>query len=218
MLKLEDFIREFPVIRMTDRDVEIPVLLEFIHKIFPIDSLLDIGCHGTHNYYANELRKFVNHYDGVDILPDSETAKILDHYIVGNALEFPYTRQFDTVVCLSAIEHSGVSTYKKTNIQEEQNQLFKQCLDLARKHLWISFHIGQEYVYPDEFSTITGEQLELWEKLTQDYKVTERFFYNQGPQAKHPWYEHAKRDVAVRIPYIDYIGNQSVAILEIDKS
>jgi hypothetical protein len=41
--------------------------------------------------------------------------------------------------------------------------------------------------------------------------------YTQGAQAGHPWYEHEKRDVAVKIPYIDYIGNQSICVMEIEK-
>ena len=225
MIKVpEDILREFPIQLGVDRDCEVPILLEFLHKIAPIESLLDIGAHTScvPEKYGQEIRKLVRRYDGIDVLPPTETESILNHYMVGNALDIYLPASgipnYEVVICVSSIEHSGVSTYKVADIQAEQTKLFKKCLELAEKYVWISFPVGQEYVYPNELSIITEKQLKEWETLVSDFKVKERFFYNQGPQARHPWYEYSKREVAVRIPYIDYIGNQSIAVLEIDKT
>ena len=100
----------------------------------------------------------------------------------------------------------------------EQNKLFIKCLKLAKKYVWISIPVGQPYVYPNELSIITERQLMHWENLVSKFKVKERFLYSQGPQAGHPWYEHNKRDFAIRVPYVDFVGNASICVLEIDKT
>ncbi len=221
MLKTEDFIREFPVVHKTDRDCEAPLVVEFISARCPLESLLDIGAHYSGETYGTDIRHLqgLKRHDGIDIQPaDSATAALLDNYFVGNATTFQFDLpQYDAVICVSTIEHSGVSTYKG-NYLEERNKLFKRCLELARKHLWISFPIGQEYVVPDQLAVITDEQLVFWETCCSRFNCKKRFFYSQGPQAGHPWREHTKRDVAVRVPYMDFIGNQSIAVMEVDKT
>lgn len=217
MLKLEDFIRQFPIIKKTDRDCEAPVLIEWLQdKQF--ESVLDIGCHSslTDVGYAKEVRKHTKLYDGIDINFDPEINEILNNYFVGNANEHPNFIKYDAVICVSTIEHAGLSTYKGNN-EEEKMKLFETCLRLSKKYIWISFPVGQEYVYPDQLSVITDKQLKRFETLTSNFKVKQRFFYNQGPQAGHPWYEHTKREIAVKIPYIDFIGNQSICVLEVEK-
>lgn len=220
MLILEkDFIKEFPVVNRTDRDCESPLLLEYIKSnAESMGSLLDIGAHhsASSTHYAHKIRPLVKKYDGVDIVDDPEAKKVLDHFYVGNAntLDLP---QYDMVICVSTIEHAGLSTYKGDYVSERM-QLFMRCLELTKKYMWISFPVGQEYIFPNELAPITDKQLKRWETLTSNFKVKERFFYTQGAQAGFPWREHTKRDVAVKIPYIDFIGNQSIAVLEIDKT
>lgn len=220
MLKTTDFIRTFPISNRTDRDAEIPLLLEFLKRI-QFESLLDVGAHYSnhkgYSYYAPEVRKLVKRYDGIDILDDLEAKQLLDNYYIGNAVDYPLGR-YDVVICVSTIEHSGISTYKKENPYKERDDLFLKCLDLAKRYMWISFPVGQEYTYPNELSIITDQQLTFWEHWTKDFRVKERFVYTQGSQAGHPWYEHTKREVALRIPYIDYVGNSSICVMEIDKN
>ena len=218
MLKSSDFVREFPVKLGVDRDCEIPLLMEFLQDKVPIGSLLDVGAHSSASSekYGEEVRKLVKLYDGIDILFDAEATRVLDNYHVGDATKYPLERH-ETVICVSSIEHAGVSTYKAADSYGERDKLFARCLELAEKYLWISFPVGLEYTYPNELSIIPDKQLKHWEDMVSDYKVTERFIYSQGPQAKHPWYEHNKREFAVRVPYVDYIGNQSICVLEVQK-
>lgn len=219
MLKIEDFIKEFPINLKTDRDCEIPLVLEYVQN-HPVDSLLDVGAHySVYNHYASELRKLAKRYDGIDIIEDIEAKKILDNFYVGNAIDHPL-EQYDMVLCISTIEHAGVSTYKKENIKEEQFRLFSRCLELTKKYMWISFPTGLQYVYPNELSIITEDQLISWETLIKDSgcKLKERFFHNQsGPQAGTPWREHTKREAACKQQYWDYIGNQTICVMEIEK-
>ena len=217
MLAISDFTREFPVVLKTDRDCEMPLVVEFISARAPVQSLLDVGAHWSGHHYANSIRGFVGDYVGIDIQPpDSITGKILNTYHTGNVNDFPFNRLFDAVICVSTIEHAGVSTYKADYVKERM-ALFHKCIRLARKHVWISFPVGQEYMEPGQLAIITEDHLAAFESMTKDFKVKKRFIYSQGPQAGHPWREHGKREVAVRIPYISTNGNQSICAIEIDK-
>lgn len=217
MLKIEETIKVFDVVKKTDRDAEIPVLLEFLQKIAPIKSILDCGSHSSvYNEYANKIRPLAKRYDGIDIIPDLEAAQILDNFYVGNAINYPLNK-YEMIICMSTLEHAGESTYKVDYPYMERERLFRRCLDLSEKYLWISFPVGQTYTYPNELSIIDKHELTKYEGLISGFKVKERFLYSQGPQAGHPWYEHEKRDVALKIPYIDYVGNCSICVLEIEK-
>lgn len=217
MLKRSDFIRQFHVALKTDRDCESPMLIDFIKQRAPLGSLLDIGAHWSGQHYAPTIRTMVDRYVGIDIQPpDDTTRKILDAYHTGNANDFNFGETFDAVICVSTIEHAGVSTYKGDHVKERM-RLFETCLRLAKKHVWISFPVGQEYVFAGELAVVTEDHLESFEIMAKDWKVKERFFHSQGPQAGHQWYQHAKRDFALKSQYVDYIGNCNIGVMEIDR-
>lgn len=219
MLKSTDFIREFPIKTKTDRDVEIPLLVEYVSKHKP-ESLLDVGAHWSHAYYAKEIRPFIKKYDAVDILPDEQTKAIVDNYYVGNSLSLPLT-QYDMVICVSSIEHSGLSTYKipEEDLKLERSLVFTNILERFYKKCFFSFPVGLEYPNPTEMMPITKEELDSF-SYVMDYrkiKHQERFFYNKSVTDGFPWQEHTKRDVALKIPYIDFIGTQSLCVLTAEK-
>jgi hypothetical protein len=217
-LEMTDFIREFPVVFKTDRDCEIPLLTEFISRHGPLGSLLDIGAHWSGHHYVRPLRGMVRQWDGIDIQPcDDVTRHLLSDYYVGNANTEPFEpKSYDAVICVSTIEHSGVSTYQGDYVLE-RNRLFSRCLSLAKKYVWISFPVGQECVCPGQMAIITEKDLRSFEEKSKAYKVQKRFIYSQGPQAGHPWREHEKREVALSVPYMGFIGNQSICVMEIEK-
>lgn len=214
-----DIIRRFPVISRTDRDAEAVVLTEYVNGLPPIKSALDVGCHSSRDEgrYAEAIKGRVKRYDGIDIKHDPRLDGFLDNYFVGNVNDFVFPQKYDLVTCVSTIEHTGLSTYKADPLTERMG-MFMKCLELSNKYVWISFPLGQEYTFPDQLSVITEKILKRWEGLTSNFKVKERFFYNPGgPQSGSAWIEHSKRDVAVKIPYIDMNGNQSIGLLEIEK-
>lgn len=216
MISNDDFIREFPVVHYNDRDGEAVLLTEFLKARGPFKSLLDIGSHHSAAYYAKTIRGLTERYDAIDILHDSEVEAICDNYYQGNVNKTEFDIKYEAVICVSVIEHAGSSTYK-ADPHTEQMAMFKRCLELSSKYVWISFPVGQPYVYPNELSVISENQLSAWEKLVGDFKLNQTFLYSQGPQAGHAWHQHQKRDVAVKIPYIDFIGNQNICIMEIEK-
>ena len=223
-LAQKDFLIGYLVDKKCDRDCEVPNLIDYIKSRAPVKFLLDVGCAYSHLSYAKKIRDFIVGYHGVDVMPCPETEKIIDYYRVGNATDqIFYFEKYDLVICVSVIEHAGLSTYSAF-FRRERYRLFERLLDLAQKGIWISFPVGLEYIvcneqgHPD-FCPITREDLEYFEGLAEEkgWKFKERFFYNQGPQAGFNWYEHQDRDLALKIPYIDFVGNQSNCIMELSK-
>jgi hypothetical protein len=189
-------IRTFESVYGTDRDVESPIVLEFISKYKP-ESVLDVGCHWSGHTYAPEIRGMIKRYDGVDIIPDP-TLTILDNYHVGNVLDI--SAQYDCVMCISTLEHVGISTYKADH-EAEMFRVIDKCKQLGKRVLF-TFPVGGDLI-PDQMQTLTKAQF--------DYIGGEaRYFYTQGAQSMHPWYEHDDQELAFRVPYVDYIGTQSI--------
>ena len=208
--------RTFAVKNRTDRDAEVPVLLDFVgSKVHQFSSLLDIGAYYSYYTYASSIRQFAPVYDGIDIKDDKITPYITDQFYLGNAITYPLIK-YDFVICVSTIEHAGISPYKAEYIKE-QLDLFKRCLKLSKKFAFISFPVGQKKYYPNEWATIERERLEVFEQLVAKYKVKQRYFYTKGAQAGHPWQEHADREFALSIPYQDKLGTQSLCVMEIEK-
>lgn len=223
-LNTKDFIREYPVVGKIDRDCEVPNLLEYIKSKAIVKTLLDVGCASSYLSYARGIRDFVEGYHGIDVVPCWQTQKIIDHYWLGSAVDIPFEPgEYDMVICVSVIEHAGLSTYTAF-FRRERYRLFERLFDLAKKGIWVSFPVGLEYIarnnagHPD-WCPVTREDLEYFEELahSRGWLIKERFFYNQGAQAGHPWREHENRDLALKIPYIDFIGNQSICIMELSK-
>jgi hypothetical protein len=217
MLSIEtDIIQTFPINLRTNRDAENPSVIEFIRNHSDISSLLDVGAHHSHANYAPEVRKLVKEYEAIDILSDPSTETIVDKYYIGNANNNIINKKYDCVISVSVFEHAGLSTYTAPH-EKEVIKLFETCLNLSTKYLWLSFDVGQPFITPYQHSPITKG---IWKKmliLIKQYKVKKRFFYTQGAQAGHPWLEHNNEDMAFKIPYISYIGNQSIGCLEIEK-
>lgn len=217
-LRMDDFVREFSVKRYTDRDCEVPVLYEWCEKIAPIESLLDIGAHYSASTYAAYIRKIAKKYDAIDIQDDSNVREIVDNYFIGNVNDYDFPQLYDVVICVSTIEHAGLSTYK-ANYKTERMNLFRKCLMLSKKHVWISFPVGQPFINPDEFANVTKYEFDEFENICKKsgWAFTERFFYTQGIPIGLPWREHKKREVALMIPVIEFIGGQSLCTMEIKK-
>jgi len=217
-MKPSKFIKEYPVVHGTDRDCEVPTLLEFIRAHTPVASLLDVGAHYTNVHYAKELRTMVKVYHGVDINDDPNTRLIVDQFFIGNACNIAFSMKYDMVTCVSTIEHAGISTYK-ADYRSERMRLFARLLELSNRWVWISFPVGTECFCPDQFANITESDLTEFETLckTRGYGYRERFFYTEGAQMRHPWHEHANRKEAVSVPHVVSLGAQSICAMEIEK-
>jgi hypothetical protein len=91
---MPDFFNELPVRFRTDRDCEMPILLKFLKDhVSKNDSLLDIGAHYSRNTYAPSVRPLFSLYDGIDVVEDPFSKPLLNHFFVGNAINYPLFRQ-----------------------------------------------------------------------------------------------------------------------------
>lgn len=212
LLKLD----QFPIRLRTDRDLEIPVLCDFLEKQSPfIKSVLDVGAHYTLNYYANEIRKIASVYHALDPLIDHDVEKIVDKFIVDNAVTYKFGK-YDLVTCISVIEHVGQYPVKYENYIEMRLKMFKKMLSSAKKYFVISFPVGLEYTDPGEMSIITEEEFNEFSKLIKIYNHEVAFYYSEGPQAGHPW-KPSDREKCLNIAYNERLGTQSLCVMAIEK-
>lgn len=207
---------QYPMTRKTDRDLEIPNILAFAreHKM-QYESLLDVGCHYTADYYANELRLYAKKYHGLDPGFDEAVSRIVDKYIQEDFLTWKQ-EQYDFVLCCSTIEHVGMYPILYEDRKRIRDVFFTKLLSSANKFVWFSFPVGQPHEIPGEMSIIPPDQCEEWLEQVKNYKVTAGFFHTEGAQAGFPW-ELSTKEKCYTQPYIETLGTQSVCILEIEK-
>jgi hypothetical protein len=207
---------EFPIVRRTDRDLELPAFSEFLERTTgKIQSVLDIGAHYSAGYYALELRNYVKKYIALDPNFDGEVAEIVDEFIQKNALEIELP-QTDLVMCLSTIEHVGHYPIKYYDFMDKRLELFYKMLNAAQKYFWISFPLSKFHTIENEMTPITPDELTDFLKAVENYKVTQGYFWSEGPQAGHPWTKSSKEKL-INEDYIDSLGNRGICILEIEK-
>src|SRR6185369_647825 len=128
-----DLTRSIEYTHLNERDVEIPALLGFLEaRRGTFASVLDVGAHHSAHYYAPLVRaRFPGVvYDGVDIVPDPETAGLIDTYHVGNVTEVQLG-PYDLVSCVSTIEHCGITHYHREDPVAEQLAVFRRLCGLA---------------------------------------------------------------------------------------
>lgn len=215
---MEELLGGINMIYYNERDIEIPLLLTFIReRIHNIQSLLDVGCHYTHYYYARELRKLLKSkiYDGIDMKADTITASILDNYFVGNVLNSPL-KQYDTICCISSIEHSGI-IYKVQNYIKEREEIIKKMLKISKQYLFITFPYGEEGIIEGEYANITDGELKVFEQYMIQFrlKYITKFFSREF--SPYSWIE-IERNSASSIPVIKEKGVSCIAVIEAEKS
>lgn len=96
---------DFEVKYKNERDVEIPLLLQFIRDHPDIEKALDVGC--ARSLYACQVKDLVKAFDCIDFEKDEGVSQCYDQYFVGDLLE-KSVGIYDLVFAISAIEHYGV--------------------------------------------------------------------------------------------------------------
>lgn len=220
MINLSDITR----LHFNERDVETPAFISFIRSMIAndprISSLLDVGAHYSYATYASRVKELLalRKYTACDILDDPETAKVVDEYVVGNVTQLSLAKH-DLVSCISVIEHCGITTYKKDDIELEQHAVFERMTDLAQKGLYLTFPYGAPGMLPNQYSNIHEGMLdkfcEHWKLVKgQSAKIDLQFFYNEFSPHGKPWSELSKEE-ASKIPLRADLGLvQCVCIFE----
>ena len=216
-IEVELFIKKIDYHHFNERDIEVPLLIRFIRKHADrIGSLLDVGAYYSHAHYAKAVRAALPEarYDGIDLLPDSESAKILDHYYVKNLMECDLP-PCDMVSCVSTIEHCGLSTYTREDYRGEQVAVFKKLNQLAKKFLYLSFPYGCDGRIAGQYANITPFILDQFLRFT-DGCVTKRFYFNEFSQMKKKWQVLSEK-AAGAVPLLPEKGVRCVCVLQIVK-
>lgn len=206
-------LKTYPIIRKTDRDLEIPNLLDFLttYKDHMV-SLLDIGGHYTAGYYAPQISKMVDFYEAMDMIDDPNVHPYVTNFIVDDAVTHEYV-DYDTIICCSTIEHIGM--YPKIYADEERArlQLFEKIMTHAKKYFWLSFPVGRRFTIPGEMTIINEKEMEKYETLMTGKITNIGYFWSDGPQAGKPWIKSDRKKV-FNHDYIMPLGNQAICIIE----
>ncbi len=209
-------LQEFPILRRTDRDLEIPVLVDFLHRISGnVESALDVGAQFSAGYYAPELRKTARIYHGLDPLPDPQTEKIVDKMIQADAVDFDFPA-YDLITCVSVLEHLGQYPTVYQNYRYLRYKVFEKMLNAAKKFLWVSFPVGLNYQEAGEMSIFNEQELEFILGLIKPYKNEVGFYFTEGAQAGYPW-QPSIREKCVNQAYQKHLGTQALCVIEVTK-
>ena len=201
-----------------ERDLEIPAILDFVKEHPDVVTALDVGCHWSWSYYAPEIRKMLSNYDGLDLLADSQTAAIIDKYWQINVLDFE-NRHYDLVMCISSLEHAGISTYKIKDYKLEQQEVFAKLLELSKKYLFLTFPYGKEALHKGQFANITKEQFTVLSRLVDIWGKTKEelhFYFSEFPQGKKLW-EEVDMEFANEVEYKSELGTRCLCIWSLEK-
>jgi hypothetical protein len=196
-------------------DVEDVALCDFL-RFFRnrISSALDVGAHYSHAHYAREVRSLISgYYDGIDLLPDPDTAPLLDNYHVANFSD-AVLWNYDVIFSISALEHCGISTYKIEDYREERYQIASGMFRLAEQFVFMSFPFGLDGLVEDQYANITNLDLVNIERVALSSSfipLVYDFYYNEHPQQGKPW-ERLTRQQASKIPLDPAIEQQTVAV------
>jgi hypothetical protein len=192
------------------RDVEIPLLLEFVRSKPDIKSGLDVGC--ADSLYIWDLRAFLSLYDGVDLRADDRVAKALDNYFTGDVC-YLHLDPHDLVLAISAVEHYRVKQKPVAFPLFSQCRMVKKMARLARKYLFFSVPYGEPVFVPGEFMGYSKNRLGQLLFGIKDFDLKKRFFFCPNPPAGDAWSEIGQSE-ADKVGYSPELGVQCVCIVE----
>lgn len=198
----------------SERDVEVPRLLSLVdaHST-EIATVLDVGCYGSQ--YLKQLKEKGKIVDGIDLSPGEVEKPFLRNYFVGNAITFPL-EQYDLVICLSTIEHTGIKQYKVNDFAAEQNRLFKRLTDISKRYLYVTFPYGSPAFIEGECVVMTRNRVEQFLKQASPAASKVSFHFNETIWKFADWHE-ISQEQADRVQYDPAKGGRCICILEVIK-
>lgn len=174
-----------------ERDVEVPAIVDFVTRHAAKAqrrSLLDVGAHGSHATYAPQVRDLVSgqRYSAIDKIYDPLTQTIVDEWVTGDMItRNPVdTGRFDTVTCVSVIEHVGIKPFRSDTWKEERLLMFFSLLRAARSAVLVTAPFGHGYV-TNEYQCVSPDELATWSAIAGLMGFSEsraRFYLSESPQ------------------------------------
>jgi hypothetical protein len=204
-------------VNFNERDVEAPALVSALDRFKPV-SVLDVGACYSWYTYAHAVRGLVPRggYEALDLLPDEQTAAIVDHYHVAGVREFALdaTRRFDVTFSVSVLEHVGVKPERVSNDRELRQGFVRAMLGLTERAAFLTFPFGAGGWCPGECIVVPDEELWAFQALGLDkgFESKCQFFYSPFPQGREKW-SQVSREVASAVPLRLELGCTCVALL-----
>ena len=180
-----------------ERDVESSKLVDFMQRHSSIVTLLDVGCHASYSY-AGKIRKQLprmsdlKRYYGIDIIYDDVIDAVVDEYILDNVNTANIDFVPEAVVCISSLEHSGITTYTVPDYKEEQVRTFNTVYGLAYNFLFVSVPYGKEGIVPGQYANITSTQLDRF--ISDKKNISIEFWYNPDPIHGGDWKQISREE------------------------
>ena len=175
-----------------ERDVELKKLDRFLAANLGQDhAVLDIG-----PWYLGSTKicaKYTKNLDTVDLVSRKRIAHLVryeyvEDYLFGDFIEY------DFVVCVSTLEHMGVTPVKMMNYREMQLLAVEKMLDQALKGVFLSFPYGQEILYKEKYNNIDRSMVDTMEMLARDFKISKNFFNTATPAIPTSWRVISQRE------------------------
>jgi len=197
----------------SERDAEVPCLLDFVNTHPDITTVLDVGCLGSK--YLKGLREMNKTVDGIDIYPSEAEKPFLRDYFVGNVATYPL-QLYDLVICLSTIEHIGIKPYRVTDFVAEQNAVFNKLAEVSKRYMYVTFPYGASAFIEGECVVISKERLNGFQALVPKALCNVKFFFNEVIWKFADW-RKISQDEADKVLYDSAKGGRCVCILEVIK-
>lgn len=190
---------DFPDKYQSERNVEIPLLLDFVKSRPDIKRALDVGC--SHALYAKELSEAVPHLDGIDLVLDHDVNQYFKKFFVGDVLNLKL-KLYDLVSCVSTLEHYGVKHETGDDYEAKQEALVKRLGSLAKKYVYITIPYGQPQHVLGTHSITGNKTLAKFRKALVGFKTTVEFYSKAFPENQGQWVQvpQKKADSVVYTP------------------
>jgi len=196
-----------------ERDIEVPVLLEYIKQHLDINSALDVGC--ADNVYSSTVKRMVEQLDGIDLKDDYTGKRHYSRYIVGDVLKEKLDK-YDLVFSISAIEHYGVKQNPVDNPLKSQIKMVRKIAKLAKKYVFLTFPYGQKCQVSEEFRMVDNGTLLCFLAQLYGFKKEIKFYSTDVPTPEVAWIELTQHE-ANQVKYEPSLGVQCVAMIRAER-
>jgi len=154
------------------------------------DTILDIGpwCEGSTKVCSLHTKQL----ETIDLKHRTALEKMVRKQWVEDYL-FADLPEYDFVVCVSTLEHIGVTPLKMLDPREMQLFAVQKILDQAKKGVFLTFPYGQPVLYKQNYFNIDRTMVAEMENMAKGFDVTKKFLTTKTPKLPDSWREVSQK-------------------------
>ncbi|HUV42302.1 MAG TPA: hypothetical protein VMY36_00080 [Patescibacteria group bacterium] len=170
-----------------ERDPELLELERFLKNCrVTRDSILDIG---PWSEGSTKICSDYTHYlDTIDLVQREALGKMVKNQYVEDFLFFDLP-QYDFVVCVSTLEHIGVTPIAMRDCREMELLAVKKMIGLAEKGVFLSFPYGEAILIKAKYNNIDRTMVKEMEKMARGFKFEKKFLSTATLSDPDSWQE-----------------------------